>query len=391
MSARLPAPRAHTLLPHGFRAAGIHCGLKDHGALDLGLVLADAPVPTAAIFSDTPLLGAHIPVCRDHLAQSRGLVRALLVNSKNANCATGQRGVDDAYACCAELARRIGCPTEQVLMASTGPIGAPLPRQRLVDHLDDLLAAASPDGAMDFARAIMTTDTQPKAATAAAGDARVTGFAKGSGMIHPDMATMLGFLLTDGAAGDGALEHALRAAADRSFHRVTVDGDTSPNDSLFLMAAGARGDVGATLAPLAADLARLVAADGEGASRLVTVEVRGAPDEADATRVGRTVATSPLVKTAVAGRDPNWGRILAAAGRCGVTFDPMRARVWVGATEVYANGAPMPEREAEASRHLQQDERVVLGVDLGAGDGEADVWTCDLTAEYVSINADYRT
>ena len=391
MSSRLPAPPSHTALPDGFRAAGVHCGLKAKGALDLGLLLADTPTPTAAIFSDTPLLGAHIPVCRDHLGQSGGLVRALLVNSRNANCATGQRGVDDAYACCAELAQRIGCPTEQVLMASTGPIGAPLPRQRLVDHLDELLGAASPDGAMDFARAIMTTDTQPKAATAADDDARATGFAKGSGMIHPDMATMLGFLLTDGGAGEGSLEGALRTVADRSFHRVTVDGDTSPNDSLFLMATGARGDAGGLLTPLAAGLAQLVAADGEGASRLVTVEVRSAPDEAAATRVGRTVATSPLVKTAVAGRDPNWGRILAAAGRSGVPFDAMRARVWVGGTEVYTCGVPRPEREADASRHLQQDQRVVLGVDLGAGDCGADVWTCDLTADYVRINADYRT
>lgn len=389
--ARLTAPPAHIELPAGFAAAGLACGLKAEGALDLGLLLADAPTPTAAIFSDTCLLGAHIPVCRDHLQRSGGVARAILVNSRNANCSTGQQGVDDAYACCDALAERLGCPAEQVLMASTGVIGSPLPRHKILDKLDALVDAADGAGGMDFARAIMTTDTQPKVSSAR-GQANVAGFAKGSGMIHPDMATMLGFLLTDGHAPTETLDAALRAAADESFHRVTVDGDTSPNDSLFLMARG--GD--APLAPgslrdVAVDLAQQIASDGEGASRLVTVQVRGAPDAAAAARVGRTIATSPLVKTAVAGRDPNWGRVVAAAGRAGVTFSPAGARVWVGAVDVFAGGVPLPACEADASRHLQQEERVVLGIDLGAGDGAADVWTCDLTADYVRVNADYRT
>ncbi len=387
MSRRLDPPPEHVPLPPGFSAAGIHCGLKTDGALDLGLLCAEAPTPTAALFTDNQLLGAHIPVCRDHLEKSGHLTRAILVNSRNANCATGARGVEDAYACCAALAERLGCPTEQVLMASTGVIGAPLPRAQILEHLGPLLDAASADGGLAFATAIMTTDTQPKVAHAA-DDACVTGFAKGSGMIHPDMATMLGFLLTDGAAASTA---ALRRVADRSFHRVTVDGDTSPNDSLFLMSGGAAKDAEPSLCEVAASLAQQVAADGEGASRLVTVEVRGAPDDDAAARVGRVIATSPLVKTAVAGRDPNWGRLLAAAGRSGVGFDPENARVWVGAAEVFRHGVPLPEREADGSRHLQEDERVVLGVDLGVGAGSADVWTCDLTAEYVRVNADYRT
>lgn len=383
---RLTTPPAHTPLPPGFAAGGIHCGLKTDNALDLGLLLATAPVSTHALFTENALLGAHIPVCRDHLARSGHQTRAILVNSRNANCATGQQGIDDAYTCCAELARRLGCPTEQVLMASTGPIGALLPRQRIVDHLDALLEATTADGGMAFAQAIMTTDTHAKAAHTST-PTHSTGFAKGSGMIHPDMATMLGFLLTDGTADTDSLRH----VADRTFHRVTVDGDTSPNDSLFVMASGTGGDATADLRQVSTNLSQQIAGDGEGASRLITIEVRGAPDEQAATRVGRVIATSPLVKTAVAGRDPNWGRIVAAAGRSGVTFDPDRARVWVGSVEVFTHGVPLPEREAEGSRHLQQDERVVLGIDLGAGEAEADVWTCDLTAEYVSINADYRT
>ncbi len=387
MTRRLIPPPDHVPLPPGFTAAGIGCGLKRDGALDLGLLCAPVPTPTAALFTDNQLLGAHIPVCRDHLEKSGHLTRAILVNSRNANCATGAEGIDRAYACCAALAERLGCPTEQVLMASTGPIGVPLPHARILDHLGPLLDAASPDGGLAFATAIMTTDTQPKVAHAA-GAAHVTGFAKGSGMIHPDMATMLGFLLTDGAA---ASRDALREVADRSFHRVTVDGDTSPNDSLFLMASGAAPDAAAALCEVAADLAQQVAADGEGASRLVTIEVRGAPDDDAAARVGRVIATSPLVKTAIAGRDPNWGRLVAAAGRSGVAFDPGRARVWVGAAEVFRTGAPLPAHDAAGSRHLQGDERILLGIDLGVGSGEADVWTCDLTADYVRVNADYRT
>jgi len=397
MESRLPAPPPAITLPAGFRAGGIHCGLKADDAPDLGLLLADAPVTTAAIFTQNALQGAHIAICREHLRRSGGVARAILVNSKNANCATGQQGLLDARACCQALAERLHCAEEHVLMASTGPIGAPLPRDKIIGRLDQLLAAATPNGGMDFARAIMTTDTQPKAATAlvdSAPPARVTGFAKGSGMIHPDMATMLGFLVTD-ATGDDSLLRQLQTTAARSFHRVTVDGDTSPNDSVFAMASSRQPIETAqctveTLA-VAKDLSLQLAADGEGATRLVTVQVRGAPDEASAAAVGRVIATSPLVKTAVAGHDPNWGRILSAAGRAGVTFSTDRARVWVGDTEVFTHGVPHPAREDAASQHLRDHERVILGVDLGAGEHEADVWTTDLTTDYIHINADYRT
>ena len=382
------------VLPRGFRAAAVHCGLRknpDHP--DLGLLLADEARPAAAIYTQNRLLGAHIHVCRDHLRKSGGMVRAVLVNARNANCATGQQGIDDARSVCAQLAERIGCPVEEVLMCSTGPIGAPLPKDKITARLDALLQGVSAGGAADFARAIMTTDTFPKALSTTFGDARATGFAKGAGMIHPNMATMLAFMLADAAPGPG-LEPLLRVAADRSFHRVTIDGDTSPNDTLILWAGGAHcaaAPFEQAITGLGQQLARSIAKDGEGASRLITVEVRGAADEAEANLVGRTIATSPLVKTAIAGLDPNWGRILSAAGRCGVPFDAEKARVWVGPAEVYCHGVPYPEREQLAHQHLVEHKEVVLGVDLGRGEAQADIWTCDLTKDYVQINADYRT
>jgi glutamate N-acetyltransferase/amino-acid N-acetyltransferase len=387
-----PVPQ-HVALPKGFRAAGVHCGLKKNQALDLGLLLADEAVPGAAIYSTNRLVGAHIHVCRDHLARSGGLVRAVLVNARNANCATGDQGIADARRCCEQLAARIGCPVEQVLMLSTGPIGAPLPKDKIIASLDALLGAADADGAMHFARAIMTTDTYPKALAHELGGMRATCFAKGSGMIHPNMATMLGFLVTDATVAAGApAQTLLKKVADRSFHRVTVDGDTSPNDTLVMLAAGrTQGDAEALATPLAQQLARQIAADGEGATRMMTIEVRGARSEAEAAHVGRVIGTSPLVKTAVAGLDPNWGRILSAAGRADVPFDAERARVWVGPAMVYEHGTCHPEREKAAHDHLVGETCIVLGVDLAMGDAQADVWTCDFTKDYVQINADYRT
>jgi glutamate N-acetyltransferase / amino-acid N-acetyltransferase len=385
-------------LPAGFRAGAVHCGLrKDPNHPDLGLLLADAPGPVAAIYTTNRLLGAHIHLCREHIKRSGGLARAVLVNARNANCATGQQGIEDARSLCRQLAERIDCPEEQVLMASTGPIGAPMPVAKVAAKLDALLEAVRPGGAADFARAIMTTDTVPKVATetfaADAGEARVCGFAKGSGMIHPDMATMLAFLLAD-AVPSGGLPALLQRAADRSFHRVTIDGDTSPNDTLLLWVRGQGCSVPVfegAVTRTGQQLARMIARDGEGASRLITVQVHGALDEAEATLVGRTIATSPLVKTAVAGHDPNWGRILAAAGRCGVPFDAGKARVWVGSSELYRDGVPHPEREGAARAHIVECKEVVLGVSLGRGNAQAEVWTCDFTKDYVQINADYRT
>jgi glutamate N-acetyltransferase/amino-acid N-acetyltransferase len=381
-------------LPKGFLAGAVHCGLrKDPDHPDLGLLVADEARPVSAVYTQNRLVGAHIHVCREHLRKGNGLVRAIVVNARNANCATGDKGIEDARSVCRAVADRIGCPLHQVLMASTGPIGAPLPTELITAALDRLLADASKDGAGRFARAIMTTDTWPKTRHLACGPGGVTAFAKGSGMIHPDMATMLGFLLTDlqfdhdGNAG-------LRRICDRSFHRVTVDGDTSPNDTVFLWTGATRHDPAqteTTLVEACQALSREIARDGEGASRLITVQVRGAKDADEAQRIGRTIATSPLVKTAVAGRDPNWGRILSAAGRAGVPFEASQAKVWVGDTVVYTDGVPHPEREGSAHRHMTDDQEVILGIDIARGDFDADFWTCDLTQDYITINADYRT
>jgi glutamate N-acetyltransferase/amino-acid N-acetyltransferase len=385
-------------LPEGFSANALHCGLrKDPTHADLGLLLCDTARPAAAIYTQNRLVGAHVQVCREHLAKSGGLVRAILVNARNANCATGEQGVLDARECCAALAQRLGCPTEHVLMASTGPIGAPLQKDKILAKLDALVLGASTGKAHEFARAIMTTDTFPKARTTTfAGNGsqrRATGFSKGAGMIHPNMATMLAFTVAD-AVPHGGLQAMVKRIADRSYHRVTIDGDTSPNDTFVVWGGGTEVPAAVfedAVTSLSQQLARLIAADGEGLTRLITVQVRGAATEDEANHVGRTIGTSPLVKTAVAGLDPNWGRILSAAGRAGVPFDAAKARVWVGEAEVYHLGVPHPEREGVAHAHLKNNKEVVLGVDLGRGTASADIWTCDLTKDYVQINADYRS
>lgn len=378
-------------LPPGIVAGGVNCGIRSD-RLDLGLLCADRPRRAAAVFTNNRLIGAHVEVNREHLERTGGWVRAVLVNSGNANCSTGREGVEDNRRISAALAGALRCDPTEVLFLSTGVIGARLPTERILNGLPSLLESASPDGAPDFARAIMTTDTRPKTASADAGEAGVVGFAKGSGMIHPDMATMLGFLVTDAALPEDP-RSLLRTTCDSSFNRVSVDGDTSPNDTVILL--GGEVDAGDRLAPalreVSVRLARDIASDGEGASRLVTIRVEGAVDTETATHIGRTVATSPLVKTAITGRDPNWGRIVSAAGRAGVPFDPDSARLWIGPGLVFERGLPHPEAEAAAHEHMLKESEVLVRLDLGAGEASADIWTCDLTADYVSINADYRT
>jgi len=390
-------------LPRGFVAAGIRCGIKAApGVLDLGLLLAAEARPASALFTRNQLTGAHVTVCREQLARSGGLVRAVLVNSGNANCATGAEGLEDARELCRALAARIGCPDEQVLMMSTGVIGARLPADRIRFALGELLAAASGTGGEDFARAILTTDTGPKTASETSpSGTTVTGFAKGSGMIHPDMATMLAFLLTDGGRGrsdsdSGSDSHRvqrdlLRRVTDRTFHCTTVDGDTSPNDTVLLWGGEAGSDVEGALTAVARTLARSIAADGEGATRLVTIRVTGGRDEAEATRIGRAVAVSPLVKTAIAGRDPNWGRIVSAACAAGVPVDPDRMTLAIGGAVVYRFGRPLPAAEPAAHTHLAEQREVEVTLDLGVGTASSEVWTCDFTAAYVEINAHYRS
>ncbi len=397
------------VLPDGFRAAGVHCGLKDGDALDLGLILADEAMPAFALFTQNELLGAHVVVCQRHLAQSGGKVRAVLVNSANANCATGEQGEKDNKAVCRALAMLLVCPQNEILFMSTGVIGARLDVDKVVAALPELKEAVRRDGVTEFAEAIMTTDTKPKVSTgsltATDGETvQVCGIAKGSGMIHPDMATMLGFLVTDGRS-QADLGIGLRALANRSFHCVTVDGDTSPNDTVLLWTAQRHWcrpvkdehDMG-TVHPLeeeltrvSRELSRMIAADGEGATRMITLQIEGAMSEGDALDGGRFIATSPLVKTAVFGRDPNWGRILSAAASSGMPINMENVGVRIGEFVLYSEGTSHPENEAAAKAYMEENEEIVIGVNFGMGPFEAELWTCDLTDSYVRINADYRT
>ena len=306
----------------------------------------------------------------------RILVRAILVNSGNANCATGAEGLADARGLAASLAREVGCPDEQVLFLSTGVIGARLPVAQIESALPRLLEAAHPGGLADFGEAIRTTDTHRKLHEWQSMDSphRLVGAAKGSGMIHPDMATMLGFLLTDAPAP--ASPHALlQRACDRSFNLLSVDGDTSPNDTVLAWF-GAGAPAGAPSEELergmtrtCAELCRMIAADGGGATRVVVIHITGARCEEDAARVARVVSTSPLVKTAIHGRDPNWGRIVSAAGRAGVPFDPERSRLRIGGALVYEGGRPLPENEPEASRSMQMESEGTFAIPALFTDG----------------------
>lgn len=384
--------------PAGFRFAAGHCGIK-RKAPDLMLATAAKAVSAAAVFTTNRLQAPPVRLSRAHLAASGGRARALLVNSGNANCATGAVGERAARAMAARTARLLRCPVEEVMVCSTGVIGRPLPVEKILAALPAW--TQKDDGALAAAQAILTTDTCAKLAAAAFRDGarqyRVAGFAKGSGMIHPRMATMLGFLFTDAPLTPRACERALRQAVERSFHRITVDGDTSTNDTAALFASGA-GQLSAAgqrrfqaaLEEVAQSLARQIVLDGEGASHFVTVRVEGARNPSDADRAARAIAHSPLVKTALAGADANWGRVLAAAGYSGAQFDAERAEIWFSRLPVYRKGRALPFDEAEAKRRLDQPE-VEVRIHLHAGTAETWMWTCDLTEGYIKINGSYRT
>ncbi len=410
-------------LPKGYRFAGTACGLKARG-LDLGLVVSDVPTPAAAVFTRNEVQAAPVLLCRDHLARSGGRVarldrgvRAILVNSGNANCCSGPGGLEGARESARRLAQRLGVASHQILVASTGVIGVPLAFSKIWNHLEDLISGLSNDevGIRNFSRAIMTTDRFSKVAGAslrvAGKTCRILGFAKGAGMIHPQMATMLAFLLTDAAVSAAGLRRALRQACDASFHRIAVDGDTSTNDSVFLLANGAACPVphgtGAcprqlkpgspewrefsfALTEVATTLAKMIVRDGEGATRLVEISVREAASRKAAEAIARKIACSPLVKTALAGADPNWGRILAAAGMAGEKINPNRASIWMAGKKVFARGSAVPFDERDLHRKLDKPE-VSIVLALGMGKSQTTFWTCDLTHEYIRINASYRT
>jgi glutamate N-acetyltransferase / amino-acid N-acetyltransferase len=396
-------------VPRGFTFAATHCGLKKT-RLDLGILISEVPAAAAAVFTSNRVIAAPVVASREHLRRSRGWIRGLIVNSGNANCCTRVDGYPASIATAAKLAAELGgLDSSQILVCSTGVIGAPLKVDRILDAIPDLVRARNAQAGSfeDFARAIMTTDTRPKWAAAkcriGGKQVRLLGCAKGSGMIEPHMATMLAFIATDVNLAPALLSRALKAAVGPSFNSITVDGDSSTNDTAAVLANGQSGarkisnvssaDYRSFLAALESvctTLALAIVEDGEGAQRVIEIEVRGALSDRAADQIARTVANSPLVKTAFAGADPNWGRILAAAGRSGARFDWQQTAIWIAGVEVCRAGREYPFDEVGVHEKMLE-KRVPVLIDLHSGDGRARIWTCDLTKEYIHINASYRT
>jgi glutamate N-acetyltransferase / amino-acid N-acetyltransferase len=391
--------------PQGFRSAALHCGIKAKaGALDLTVIAADGNASAAGIFTTNLAQAAPVIVSRRHLERSKGIARAIVVNSGCANACTGTQGMADADRMAAEVATTLGCSPEHVLVASTGVIGVNLRIDKVVTGIQTAVPALARGKGSDMARAIMTTDPFPKecAVTVQTGRGTFTvgGTAKGSGMIEPMMATMLGFLTTDAAVPSALLQRALKESARDTFNAITVDGDGSTNDSLYAMASGASGvmiddesypALLEALLTVSRELAVGIVRGGEGATKLIAVNVHDAQSRDEARQVARTIANSPLVKTAVHGADPNWGRIVAAAGRSGVHFDINRVTVRIGGILLFENGLPHDEASPQAGEYLGNAD-VRIDVSLGTGGGAAaTIWTCDLSAEYVRINGEYRS
>jgi glutamate N-acetyltransferase/amino-acid N-acetyltransferase len=387
----------------GFRFAGVRGGIKKKPGLDLALLAADARTSAAAVFTGNRVKAAPVLLSQKALRASRGRIRGIVVNSGNANACTGPRGAADARAMQAAAARAIGCEPEAVLVASTGVIGEPLPMDRVSEGIALAAAALDPAGFPGFAEAILTTDRGPKTARRAvrigAREVQLLGCTKGAGMIAPNMATTLSFVVTDAAVAPAALDRATRAAVTPTFNAIAVDGDTSTNDMLAVLASGkgkplAGKELAAftsALTDLLDDLARQLMRDGEGVHHVVTVQVRGAASARAAAAVARRIATSPLVKTAIAGGDPNWGRILCAAGNAGVPLRPDRVSVQLDDVPICVGGAVAPGFDEARAAAVMKLPAYTIAVDLGAGDAAARYLACDLSHEYVTINADYRT
>jgi glutamate N-acetyltransferase/amino-acid N-acetyltransferase len=390
--------------PRGFRAAGLHCGIKANGRHDLALVVSDTTASAAAVFTTNQAQAAPVLVSKAHLAASHGRARAVVSNSGCANACTGPQGLADATEMATLTATALGVAPHEVLVASTGVIGVNLKMPALRGGIPRAVAALSPQGGADAAVAIMTTDPFPKSAAVEvvtpAGTFRVGGMTKGSGMIEPRMATMLGYLTTDAAVAPERLRTVLVDACRLTFNAITVDGEPSTNDCVFALANGASGVTidDATEAALfegfravAKTLALGIVRGGEGATKLVAITVSGAASDADAWMAARAIANSLLVKTAIHGADPNWGRLVAAAGRSGARFVIDGARVRIGELMLFEQGRPFDERAPQAAAYLQGTD-LDIEVDLGTGGTfTATVWTCDLSKMYVQINAEYRT
>jgi len=389
--------------PKGFSAAGVACGIKVKG-LDLAVITSDLPASVAAVFTTNLAQAAPILVSRDHVATGGGKATAIVVNSGCANACTGEDGMSHARAMAQLTATALGCDVNRVLVSSTGVIGVKLEMSKVERGISEAVGSRSSDGGPAAARAIMTTDPFPKEiaieVNSDAGTFRIGGIAKGSGMIEPMMATMLAFLTTDAKVEPRLLQRALGAVSDRTFNAITVDGECSTNDCVFALANGASGvELGESdfdvlvdaLLQVCEPLAVGIVRGGEGATKLINVRVVGATSDFDAKRTARAIANSPLVKTAIHGGDPNWGRLVAVAGRSGSAFKLDGAAVRIGSIELFANGRPYDERAPAVAEYLKGKE-IDIEVDLGTGgNGASRMWTCDLTADYVKINAEYRT
>jgi len=409
MPVNLAPPDPATLLPiAGVELGFAEAGIRKAGRRDLMLIRLAPGTQVAGVFTQNSFAAAPVQVCREHLARG-SQVHALLVNAGNANCGTGARGLADARLSCEWVAARIGCNPAEVLPFSTGVILEPLPMPKIEAALPACVASLASDNWAQAAAAIMTTDTVAKGASARAVidgvSVKVTGIAKGVGMLQPNMATMLAYLATDAAVAGPVLQSLVRRVADRSFNRVTVDGDTSTNDSFVLMATGQSGspmitsegdprlaDLEAVLVDVAARLAQAIARDGEGATKFITVDVHGAATPDEALRVARGVANSPLVKTALFASDPNLGRLLMAIGNAGVAdLDTSRVQLRLGDVQVIENGGRAASYREEDGARVMKPAEITIDIDLGRGDAATTVWTCDFSYDYVKINAEYRT
>ena len=395
--------------PNGFQAAGLTAGLKPSRKADFSLLLAPEGSVCAGTFTTSVVRASCVDLCADRLQAASGRVRAVVTNSGQANACTGDRGLVDSMRITEAVADRLGLSADQVLICSTGVIGVPIVIDPLLAAVDPLVSGLGPDGGAAAALAILTTDLVEKqiALEAELGGRRVRigGMAKGSGMIHPNMATMLGYLTCDVAVPCDLWQAMVQRAVDRSFNSITVDGDTSTNDTFLAFAAGdglptdqlEMLEEGVTM--VAQHLARSIARDGEGATCLMEVQVEGTDSEKDARQIARTICGSSLVKTAVHGRDPNWGRIVAAAGRAGVAFSADAMALWIGPHQLMSAGQPLLFDRAAASAYLSEracggylvDDTVRIRLSLGDGAGEGIAWGCDLSDQYVRINADYTT
>jgi glutamate N-acetyltransferase/amino-acid N-acetyltransferase len=390
----------------GVRLAAFACGIRYTGRDDLMLAELAPDSAIAGVFTRSLTAGAPVVWCRDCLPG--GQVRAIVVNSGNSNTFTGRAGKEVVEATAAAVARLLSCDPKEVFISSTGVIGEPPPAEKIIAALPQVMPLLSAESWEPAARAIMTTDTFPKGATATAHidgvEVRLNGFAKGSGMIAPDMATMLAYVFTDAALPPAVLQPLLAASADRSFNSITVDGDTSTSDTVLLCATQQAShrpvvspadrrleDFRRALDAVMTDLAQQIVRDGEGAGKFVTIEVTGAATARAARRIGLTIGNSPLVKTALSAGDPNWGRIVMAVGRAGEKVDQSRLSISIGSIQIAAEGGPVPNYDEAPVAEYMKGREITIGVDIGIGRGKATVWTCDLTHGYIDINASYRS